>query len=194
MKRLLFLFLLLSAPASADNLQLGLETAWRTTATDPQPKIATNLNLLFDRQFKEKSVGLWGFGQIIPDGWAEFYAGIAVFPNQSCDFGFAVGLEQAENPWRIGVYAYCQHRMVSILGPVEYGGSGGWWHSEANVSPVPWFDIGIMARDGHGVGGKARLLFKVNGVKMAAYIAVLAEFTTLRPMGLAAIQLWPIGE
>ncbi len=103
---------------------------------------------------KGDGVFAWFF---VNEYWAEGYAGIIqqLLPWLQVSFGF--GLEQAEDPWRVGGSIWAGSNKWSALLLLEEGGSGFWHRAILNHRLNRVINLGFMSEQLLGIGPRIEI-------------------------------------
>lgn len=105
--------------------------------------------------FKDYQLGDVGlFSWILGSkNWAEFHSGLTYQPFPWLQLGLGLGLEQAENPFRVGSFFWLGGDWWWIQTDIETGGSGLWYQSiGVFVKKNHDIEFGYFARSGEGIG------------------------------------------
>ncbi len=102
-----------------------------------------------------KHIGLSFSGRATTAYYGELYLGPA-FRFEQFTFTPSIGLETADMPLRGAASADWANERFHLLGIIEHGGSGTWYHALSNI----WLDpigVGIFAQRFDGIGPWAAL-------------------------------------
>jgi len=88
----------------------------------------------------------------VGEHWAEGYAGLTYAPLSWCQVGLGFGLEQADDPWRVGSSLWVGNGRWSVLALLEDGGGAFWHRVVANYRVNPILGVGLMSEEFVGVG------------------------------------------
>lgn len=97
--------------------------------------------------------GQWSataFAMLSP-GYGELYLG-PTLNFKSVSFNLAVGLETADEPWRVSGSAWSNLGRFHALGLVEYGGSGFWCKLRSTFDITDWLALGAFGQRFDGLG------------------------------------------
>lgn len=89
--------------------------------------------------------------------WAEAYGGVTYSPTSWADFGLGAGLEQADNPIRLGGWVWLGQGDVSFCHLFADGGSGPWHKSTLTLKVDERLSIGAIGRSFKGRGAFAEV-------------------------------------
>lgn len=105
--------------------------------------------------------------------YGQAYGGLTFSPKSWIQFAGGPGIEQDDNPWRVGGYIWLGKDRTSLLFIPEYGGSGFWMKTELNQSLNSLIGIGLISERFKGTG--PRVEFNVPALKMKLWAAPLWE-------------------
>lgn len=133
--------------AQAQNT-VKLELRLLTAETSDRPLFGANalIEHTYTPRFKA-----WTWLQV-EEKWAEAYFGMAYVPTTWFEFGLAGGIEQANQPWRLGGYVWMGNKYVSFLALAEEGGSGPWYQATLLGRVSSWLEFGAMTKRFVGLG------------------------------------------
>lgn len=169
----------LSTPAVAQTTG-SVEMQALNKGGSSRPEFALNIYVEHQLPMKLKS---WTWG-LVTETWAEAYTGLAYAPTSWFEFGFAAGIEQAAQPWRIAGYVWMGNKYVSFYATAEEGGSGPWYLATLLAKPLPWLQLGAMIRRFVGVGPRIDFSLPVGPMfkLWAAYLPYEPETNLVDPL------------
>lgn len=106
--------------------------------------------------FTESQFGTFAWF-LVGEHWAEGYAGLTYSPWSWCQAGFGVGLEQADDPWRVGGSLWIGNENLSVLTLLEDGGGQFWHRVVVNYRVNKVVGVGFMSEEFVGVGPRLEL-------------------------------------
>jgi hypothetical protein len=105
--------------------------------------------------------------------YAQAYAGPTYSPKKWLQVGLGIGLEQDQNPLRVGGFLWAGHGRYSLLTIQEHGGSGRWYRTEANFQALERLGLGAMHQKGYGLG--PRIQFQIPRSPIVLWAAALRD-------------------
>ena len=151
MKRLLMVCLLM-ASCLHPKINFGVEIKNLFMGSENFP--AVNVLMMNSSENKKFGTFAWVFAN---ESWAEGYGGLTYMPSPYLQLGFGLGLEQANNPWRIGSMIWIGKEDWSVLSLFEAGGSGYWHQINAIYRLNRTIGIGLMKEEFTGFGPRLEL-------------------------------------
>lgn len=118
--------------------------------------------------------------------YGEAYIGPTWSPTADLSLGIACGVEVADAPWRVAAFISARHTRLSLLGAVEYGGSGLWYKGLAayNLGPV---GVGVLAQRFDGIGPR----LSGNHRNFELWAAPLYDYEANAPKALIGLNWTP---
>ena len=151
MKRLLIICLL-TASYLHPKVNFGVEIKNLFMGSKNFP--AVDVLMMNSSENKKFGTFAWVFAN---ESWAEGYGGLTYMPSPYLQLGFGLGLEQANNPWRIGSMIWIGKENWSVLSLFEAGGSGYWHQINAIYRLNRNIGIGLMKEEFTGIGPRLEL-------------------------------------
>ena len=111
---------------------------------------STNLGMFW----RENGTFVYAFGS---ENWAEAYVGATYSPAPWAEVALGVGLEQADDPFRLGGWIWLGQEKVSFLHLFEDGGSGPWHKTTLSYAVDERLSVGAIDRSFLGRGAFAEL-------------------------------------
>ena len=150
MKRLLFFIFTISFIYSKSNFQIEIKNLFTGSKT------LHAANVLMMNSFEGKKYGTfaWAYKN---DSWSEVYGGLTYMPIPYFQFGAGLGLEDANNPLRLGSMIWIGKDNWYLLSLLEDGGSGKWHQINAIYRLNQYLGIGLMKERYTGFGPKFEL-------------------------------------
>lgn len=143
------------------------------------------INGLVSHKLGEK-LGTYVFFQV-GEGWAQAYMGPTYSPKSWLQVGAGVGLEQADNPVRLGSFVWMGRGRYSLLAIYEDGGGGHWYKSEFNIKATGWLGAGAIVQHNLGVGPRVEL--NIPRTPVTIWGAPLYDWSTGRFNGTLAARV-----
>jgi hypothetical protein len=151
MNRLLMICLL-TATYLHPKINFGVEIKNLSMGNENFPAI----DVLMMNSSKNKKIGAFAW-IFVNESWAEGYGGLTYMPSPYLQLGFGLGLERANNPWRIGNMIWVGKEDWSVLSLFEAGGSGYWHQINAIYHLNKNIGIGLMKEEFTGFGPRLEL-------------------------------------
>jgi|TARA_B100002003_G_scaffold4156_1_gene3844 hypothetical protein len=122
-------------------------------------------NVLMMNSFGDKKYGTfaWAYKNY---SWSEIYGGLTYMPTTYFQIGFGLGLEDADDPLRLGSMIWVGKEDWYILSLFEDGGSGKWHQINAIYSLNQYLGIGLMKEQYTGFGPKFELTIPSFPIKL----------------------------
>ena len=125
---------------------------------------------------------------VVSPDWSEAYVGPTWNPIKGFSLGVAGGIESADAPWRAMTYSSISHGNLSLLGIVEYGGSGYWYKASATYG-LGSISIGALAQRFDGVG--PRIAYAHSRSNLQIWAAPLYDPEEKAPKALLGLSWTP---
>lgn len=175
---LLFLLIALPAFAAEPFILIGSENRISEEGFVPRAKAIVDVGIVDHFSITTTFV--------VSPGYAEAYIGPTWSPTKSFSLGVAGGMETTDAPWRAMVYASLRADNLSLLGIVEYGGTGLWYKAVASygIGPV---SVGALVQRFDGAGPRVGVSYG----DFELWAAPLYDFESGVPSGLVGLNWTP---
>ncbi|MBI2064184.1 MAG: hypothetical protein HYT66_00515 [Candidatus Yanofskybacteria bacterium] len=173
---------LLASPAFAQS-STSLWVEGQIISSDGE--ISPWTNSLVSRKFDEK-LGMFVLSQN-GERWAQAYVGPTYSPSSWLQVGAGLGIEQADNPVRLGSFVWMGRGRYSLLSIYEDGGSGHWYKSELNIKAAGWLGAGAIVQHMLGVGPRVEL--NIPRTPVMVWGAPLYDWSMDRFNGMLAVRV-----
>ena len=129
-------------------------------------------------------LGLFAWFQV-DKAYGESYGGMSFSPTPWLQFGVGGGIEQADNPARLGSFLWIGGKRQTVLAIYEHGGSGLWYKAEYNFALNDKVGVGLITERSKGTG--PRLEMKIPRSPIIVWAAPLVNDGKI--IGLIGVRL-----
>jgi hypothetical protein len=112
--------------------------------------------IIYQAQNLNDNFGFFAFSWV-EKVWSEAYGGITYSPTNWLQLGIGIGLEQADQPWRLAYSIWAGNEKISLFNVLETGGSGFYYRCQFNMRVAKQLGLGGFTERYTGMGPRVEI-------------------------------------